>query len=331
MSALNYALVSLFLCLLICSASAQALKDGSRKRLTPVALQSEVRGALDGVLGPNDLVLIWALGFSEIPDKPLSIDEQGFIDVPMLGRLRAGGLTVGQFKKDLTERLREYIQAPQVSVTVTEFRSRPVSVIGAVNTPGVHQLQGQKTLIEALSAAGGLRPDAGNSIKLTRRKEWGPIPIPSAKATEEGYSIGEINVKDLIDAKEPELNVVLCPYDIISVPRADTVYVVGEVQKPGAFAVSERGSYSVLQALTMAGGLTSIAAPRSAKILRDSRSATREQIPVDLKKLLNSRNQDVVLKAGDILFVPNSAAKSVGRKAVDAAIQLAVGVAVFRR
>ncbi len=282
------------------------------------------------LLGPHDQLTLWALGVSEIPDKPLQIDDEGLIDVPMLGRIRASGLTVAEFKQDVIHRLSKFIRNPQVSISVTELHSRPVSVIGAVNHPGVYQLSNQRSVLEVLSVAGGFTPEAGQAIRVRRNKdsECGPLPT---SVEGQPYSTAEINLPELIDSRGLQGDLALCPNDVISVPRAEMVYVVGEVQKPGAFPINERASYTVLQALTMAGGLTQIAAPRYTRILRDARSASREEIPIDLRRLLGSKTPDVPLRAGDILFIPNSLAKSASRKAIDTAIQLAIGVTVFRR
>lgn len=283
-------------------------------------------------LGPNDQVSIWALGVGEIPDKPIHLDDQGYIDVPMLGRIHAAGLTVSELKRELVTRLRNYVQSPQVTVSVIETQSRPVSVIGAVNHPGVYQLTNQRTLLEVLSVAGGLGPEAGQVIRITRMSQTACPPLADAAHGSHQASSTEVSVRRLFDSKDtPDINIQLCAHDIVSVPRADVVYVVGEVQKPGAFPINGKTPYTVLQALTMAGGLTQTAAPGYSKILRDTDSPNRDEVPVNLKRLLGSKDQDVTLQAGDILFVPNSMAKSAGRKAVDAAIQLAIGVTVFRR
>jgi polysaccharide export outer membrane protein len=108
------------------------------------------------VLGPEDQIAIRALDAEEISDKPLRIDLSGYIRLPMAGRLGASGLTIEQLEAQLVERLKTFIRESEVPVSITEFRSQPVSVIGAVKNPGVHQLQGRKTLIEILSLAGGL-------------------------------------------------------------------------------------------------------------------------------------------------------------------------------
>ena len=126
----------------------------------------------------------------------------------MIGRVAAGGLTVEGLEKELATRLKTYVRDPVVAVSVLEYRSQPVSVIGSVGQPGVHQLEGRKTLIEILAKAGGLRPEAGNSIKITRKAEWGTIPLPSATQDPSGqFSVAEVSLKDILQATNPEENI----------------------------------------------------------------------------------------------------------------------------
>jgi polysaccharide export outer membrane protein len=138
------------------------------------------------VLGPDDQITVQALHIAEISDKPLRVDMSGFVRVPLAGRVRAAGQTVEQLERTLADRLRTYVQEPEVTVTVAEFRSQPVSVMGAVKTPGVYQLQGRKTLIEILSSSGGLEQDAGDRVRITRRREWGEIPVAGARPDASG-------------------------------------------------------------------------------------------------------------------------------------------------
>lgn len=285
------------------------------------------------VLGPDDQITIWALDAEEIANKPVLIGTGGYIHLPMVGRLRAAGLTVEQLEAELAARLKTYIKQPQVAVSITEFRSQPVSVIGSVTRPGVHQLQGRKTLVEILSLAEGLRPDAGHSVKITRRLEWGRIPLPTAADDPTGqFSVATVNLKAVMEAKNPEENILIRPNDVISVPRAEMVYVIGEVRRSGGFILQERETMSVLQALSLAEGLGRTAAPQSAKILRPASGASRRtEIPVDLKKIFAGKSADVPLRPDDILFVPNNAAKSAVLRSVEAAIQVGTGVAIYRR
>src|ERR1700730_10946451 len=246
------------------------------------------RVPLSYVLGPDDLISIRILQAAELADKPIRIDLNGFIDLPFIGRVRAAGSTVELLKTELEARYSSIIREPQVSVNVEEFRSQPVSVIGAVITPGVHQIRGKKSLIEVLSMAGGLRQDAGNTVKLTRRMEWGRIPLPSATDDASAkFSIATLDLKSLMDAKDPAVKILVKPDDVISVPKAEMVYVIGEVPRTGGFVLSERKSMSLLEALTLAGGINrGTAAPQSSKILRlTAGNDTRAEIPVDLKRI----------------------------------------------
>src|SRR6266567_4750841 len=132
------------------------------------------------VLGPDDTISVHVTDAEEISEKPMRIGSNGYITLPMVGRVQASGRTAEDLEKELTVRLKTYIRNPEVAVSIVEQRSQPVSVIGAVSAPGVQQLQGRKTLVEVLSLAGGPRPDAGYNVKITRQKEWGPIPLSNA-------------------------------------------------------------------------------------------------------------------------------------------------------
>lgn len=285
------------------------------------------------VLGPGDQIKVWALGLEELSEKPMRIDPSGFIDLPMLGRLRAGGLTVEQLKKALLEKVAAEVRHPQVSVDIMEYGSQPVSVMGSVNTPGVHQLQGRKNLVEVLSIAGGLRPDAGSTVKITRQIEQGPIPLPGANTDASGkFSVAEVKVKDILGAEKPVENILIRPQDVITVPRAHSVSVIGEVRKPGTFALNERDTISVLEALSMAEGLGPVPAPQNARILRPTTDgSTRQEIPVDVKRILAGKSTDVRLQPDDVLLIPASGPKKAMTKVAEAAISTVSGVIIWRR
>src|SRR5436190_188886 len=203
------------------------------------------------LLGPDDQVKIWARGMEEIPATPLRIDPAGYVDLPVLGRIRASGLSLNQFKEALLASLAKEVVKPQVSVEIAEFGSQPVTVMGAVNTPGVHQLHSRRTLAEVLSMAGGLRNDAGAVINITRLASWGPIPLPGATLDPTGqYNVAEVGVRDFLSAKDPAQNILIRPNDLLTVPAAEMVYVIGAVRKPGGFGLADRGGISALQALS---------------------------------------------------------------------------------
>jgi polysaccharide export outer membrane protein len=197
--------------------------------------------------------------------------------------------------------------------------------LGSVGTPGVHQLQGDKTLFEVLSLAGGLRADAGYTVIITRQIEWGPILLPTAAPDSTGkFSIASVNVKSIMNATNPAENIHIKPNDVITVPRGEIIYVIGAVKKPGGFMLNDNQSLSALRILSLAEGLDRLAAGQRCKIMRNG-----TEIPLDLKHMLAGKIPDVPLKADDILFVPASGAKTAAYRTIDTAVGL-TGLALYR-
>jgi polysaccharide biosynthesis/export protein len=284
------------------------------------------------VLGANDRITVRCLNADEFPPSPIRIDGDGQVTLPFVGRIRLAGLTVSEAEGQLTSQLSKFILRPQVALNVVESHSQPVSIFGAVNSPGAYQLEGRKTLAEILSMAGGLRKDAGRTLKLTRRREWGSISLPSVARDATGnFTVAEVDIEELVRGNAPAANIEVRPHDVISVPAAELVYVIGQVRKPGGFTMSGRGDFTVLQALSMAEGLDRTAAPKKASILRKSPKSGRIEIPVNLQSVLSGRAPDVVLQADDVLFVPDNIAKSAGMRTLDAIIQTTTGVVIYRR
>jgi polysaccharide biosynthesis/export protein len=277
------------------------------------------------------VIAIKGLDVEEISGASIRIGPGGYISLPMLGRVPAAGLTVERLENELSSRLKTYVREPVVAVSIVEYRSQPVSVIGSVGQPGVHQLEGRKTLIEILSKAGGLRPEAGNSIKITRRAEWGLIPLPSAAEDPSGqFSVAQVSLKSIMQGTHPEENILIRPNDVISVPRAALVYVIGEVKKPGGFILHENGTISGLQALAMAEGVANAAALDKAVIIRQSPDATRVQIPVNLGDILRAKRTDVELVPDDILFIPTNVTKLALTRILSTAVQAATSAVIYR-
>ncbi len=291
---------------------------------------SQVRSTY--LLGPGDQLDISGPELTELANKPVRVDGDGDIEVPMGGRIHVAGLTPQQTEQELNKVLSTYIRHPEAVVSVAEVRSQPVSILGAVNTPGVHQVQGHKTLLEMLSLAGGIRQDAGYSVRITRQLAWGCIPLPEAQLDPSGrFSVAELNLKKIMEAKNPEENIQIFPHDVISVPKAEMVYVIGEVRRSGGFVLGEHQSISVLQALSLAEGLNSTADTRHAKVLRLKRDADqREEMAVDVKDVLNGKKPDVPLQGDDILFIPGSTGKKAALRTLEAAIQTGTGLAIWR-
>ncbi len=285
-------------------------------------------------LGPGDQVVIRVVDMEEFTDRSVRIDPNGFVDLPMVGRIQASGLTIDQLKDTLSSKLSRYISAPQVTLNLSENQNQTVSVLGSVNTPGIHPLPGPRRLIDVLSLAGGLKPDAGSRVILTRQMKWGALPVTGSKVDGTGgFSTVSLSLDDLLTAATPSENIFIRPGDVVSVPKADIVYVVGDVKRAGGFPLSSHPTISILQALSLAEGLDHDASPNRARILRPTPGGDGKpkEIPVDISKILAGQNPDVPLFANDVLFIPNSVMKSGSRRAAEAILQAATGIAVYRR
>jgi len=287
------------------------------------------------VLGARDSVNVRVTDLVEFDPKSLGavrIDEQGYIHLPLAGRVRAAGLTTEQLEKAVALQLAKVMRNPEVTISIADFRNHPVSVLGAVRNPGVYQITGRKTLFEVLSLAGGLNPDASNRIKITRVASEGPLPLPNAAADPTGeFFIGELNVRDVLDAKSPDSNIDVLQNDVLTVPKADLVYVVGAVKRSGGFPLNEKEHITVLQAVSLAEGLDRAAGAKHARILRQpAPGAERIEMSVNVQRILDGRDKDIALQANDILFIPNNVAKSASLRALEAAIQAGTGMAIWR-
>ena len=278
------------------------------------------------LLGPDDEVQISGEELDEPPDKSLRVDGNGSIQVPFVGRVHVAGLTVEQAEQELNKQLSTYIRQAKIAINVKELRSQPVSVLGAVNTPGVHQVQGHQTLLEMLSEAGGIRQDSGYSIRITREVAWGCIPLPDATLDATGrYIVGSVNLKEIMEGKHPEENIQIFPHDVISVPKGEMVYVIGDVKRAGGFVLGEHESISVLQALSLAEGLGPSSQAQNSRILRmNPNGEQRTEIAVNVKTILSGKIKDIPLQSDDILFVPDSTGKKVLSRVADATLQAAV-------
>jgi polysaccharide export outer membrane protein len=244
---------------------------------------------------------------------------------------------------------------PHVGVFIRELQSHPVSVVGAVRKPGVFQIRGTKTVLELLSMAEGLAEDAGDTVLVMRGANFTPngrdfgqemqsrgiVVAPKgnaglaggpARLLKQENEIVEVNLKRLLESVDPALNIPVHPGDIVKVTRAGIVYVVGEVKKPGGFVLKSNENISVLQALALAEGLTRTSSKSQARIIRtDQSSDKRIEIPVDLAKILAGKAPDTLLQPKDIIFVPDSAAKSAFYRGAEALLSTATGVAIYRR
>ncbi len=286
------------------------------------------------ILGAGDQIAIHVVDLDEVSDHPIRIDPNGFIDLALIGRVQAGGMTIDQLRDELKGRFRKYINSPEVNINLIENQSRSVSIVGSVTSPGVHPLVGPQRLLEVISSAGGVRPDAGSRVVLTRQAHWGELPLTGAKLDATGaYSTATLSLEGLMSASNPSDNILIDPGDVISIPKADVVYAIGNVKRAGGFPLSAKDSMSVLQALSLAEGLSSNAEANHARILRPGAGgeAKVREIPVDINAILSGKNPDVPLFANDVLYVPNSVARAGAKRTAEAILQVATGVVIYRR
>ena len=306
-------------------------------------------------IGAEDLLEIAVFEAPEL-DRTLRVSANGQISLPLLGSSQAAGLTSRELEVVIQELLRRsYMKDPHVSVFVKDMQSHPVSVFGAVKKPGVFQIRGSKRLIEVLSMTEGLSDDAGDTVVVMRQAQPAGTTVPmvdggpaSAPALQEkagngaatqavaGGSVSRetlnINLKDLLNSPDSRSNVLIYPGDVIKVTPAGVVYVVGEVKKPGGFVLKTNENISVLQALALAEGPTRTSARSRVRIIRnDGTTGARVEIPIDLGKILAGKLPDPILLPKDIVFVPNSAGRSVLYRGAEAAIGLGTGMAIYRR
>jgi polysaccharide export outer membrane protein len=310
--------------------------------LSPTETSSEVHSfarettlPTDYVIGPEDVVEIDVFNVPEL-GKTVRVANDGTISLPLIGRVKAAGFTPTELSKELEAEWGEnYLQDPQVTVFVREFHAQPVSIVGAVEKPGLYQLVGPRTLIEMLSMAGGLAKrssaPAGRTVYVTRKGGFANLQ-PAEGMNLVAPDKVEIDLRRLLYSHEDALNIEIKPLDIVAVSKADIVYVTGRgVQRPGGFVLEDRDNVTVFQALAMAEGLSANAAKHDARIIRQKVDGSRLEIPVDLDKVLKGKAPDPVLAANDILFVPDSLQKAGLKRALESTVQTISGVLIFRR
>jgi polysaccharide export outer membrane protein len=184
-----------------------------------------------------------------------------------------------------------------------------------------------------ISLAGGLRPEAGPMLRLSRRIEEGEIPLEQAEVVASGnYSVAAIDLTKLLRGEIPEQNIWIRAHDVLSVTEAEIIYVIGNVNKAGGFPLKQGETLSVLHALSLAQGLAPHHSAGKSRIIRFG-EGTRErtEIPVDIGRLLSGKDPDINMVPDDILVVPSSTGKKVLSRSLEAAVQLATGVIIWRR
>jgi polysaccharide export outer membrane protein len=269
-------------------------------------------------VGPNDLLSVTVYGAPEL-SRTQRISPEGTLRLPMLkDALDVRGKMPAEIERSLAQALvaADVLVDPVVTVAIAEFASRPVSVAGAVRKPIIFQATGKTTLLDAITQAEGLSPEAGQDILVTR----------PAKSGERAPLTERISVRDLIEKANPAANVALEGGEEVRVPEVGRVFVVGNVLKPGALPLSDASGMSVLKALAMAEGLTRFAT-KQAFIYRPAESGEKKEIEVELRKIMDRKSPDVDLLAGDIFYIPDNRKGRMTANVIDRIVSFGAGTA----
>jgi polysaccharide export outer membrane protein len=265
-------------------------------------------------LSPGDLLDVTVFEVPELMTR-VRVNSEGLIGLPLIGKLAVGGLSPDQAEAAIRQKLMDsnLVKDPQVAVFVAEYANQAVYVLGEVTRPGAYPVLGAHRLFDFISAAGGLTPRAGTSIRVKRSADDTQLLIRFSKASE-----------------FPEDNPEISAGDTIVVAPAGIVYVVGNVLKPGGFLLDRDERMTILQALALAEGLKPNSSLNAARLIRKTDQG-REEIRVNLKEILNSSSEDLTLKDEDILYVPDSAARTAAKRGLEGIVQTAIGIAIYRR
>lgn len=247
----------------------------------------------DYTLGPRDVIKVTVWGQEDL-SKEYPVDSDGFVAFPLVGRVQAAGLTTKQFANRLTELLeKDFLVNPQVLVSVKNFLSKKVYVMGEVERRGAYYLSKPTTLLDILSEAGGLSKSASRQLVLVRSHG-------AQTSGKGGNTILRLNV-DKIQAGDVAENVRLEDEDMILVSKGHAYFVLGEVKAGGTFPLDKETS--MLEAITLAGGFTSTAAPAGVKLVRRGSDGKEETLAVDLSGTI-PKDRDIKIRDGDTLLVP---------------------------
>jgi polysaccharide export outer membrane protein len=251
---------------------------------------AQTRGDASGyAVGPRDVLRISVWNQEDVSGE-YAVDNEGTFTFPLIGRVETRGLTVRELEADLRRRLADgFFKDPQVTVSVTQFRSQRVFVVGQLRQPGTYALEGDMSLIEALARAGSTTPDSADHAFIMRsagNEKRGPV-LPGEDASAEMI---KVNLKALERGESERF--ALRDGDTVFVPRASNVFVFGHVRNPGSYPIGQ--GTTVLQALSLAGGVSEYGAVNRIKIVRLVGGAERE-----IKVKLNA-----LVQPGDTIVVP---------------------------
>lgn len=266
-----------------------------------------------GPIGAGDLLEMSVFDTPELSGK-MRVSNTGDILVPLIGSLHVAGMKAEEAQTLIRQKFIDggFLKDPQVTVFVAEYATQGVSVLGEVKNPGIYPAFGSHHLLDYISLAQGLTPMAGTTVTVTHAGSNQPQHIRmTAGAT-----------------PKPENNPEILPGDTIFVERTGVVYVVGDVAHPGGFPMDHDEQLTILQAVALAQGTNPTAAKGSAKLIRTTAQG-RQEIPINLKKILVAKATDMPLQDNDILFIPSSTAKNALRD-FESALPAASAASIYR-
>jgi polysaccharide export outer membrane protein len=266
----------------------------------------------DYKVGPEDLLEISVFEDEKL-NKIVRVSSQGNISLPLLGILKIKGLTANELEKEIRDLLAErYFQDPHISVFIKEYRNQRISVIGAVEKPGVYDVTGQKAILDILAMAGGLKEDAGQLLFLIRPPKFEDETTKVKKdSDDQPPKTFMIDLEGLLVKGDLALNLPLIHGDVVNIPVSGKIFVGGEVRSPGGFPLRGK-KLTVSQAIALAGGLKGEANGSETKIFRYSEKGTgKEILSVNAYAIQKGQEEDLHLKESDIIIVPKSGTKTV--------------------
>lgn len=265
-------------------------------------------------ISAGDLLELAVFDTPELSGK-LRVSEVGDVTVPVTGVVKVGGMTSEEAAAAIEQSFRSHdvLREPHVSIFISEYATQGVTVTGEVKNPGIYPLLGNHTILDLVSAAGGVSLRAGKDITVTHRID------------PEHPEVLQINNQPGSVAARLDIQ----PGDTIAVSRAGVVYVVGDVAKPGGFLI-DSNELTALQALALAQGVNKTAAQNKSRLIRKTAN-TREEVDLPLKKIIAGKATDVPVRDGDIIFVPTDGSKNAIARATEAAIAVTTGMVVYGR
>ena len=300
------------------SAQQQAVPEQSGTAAMPLGSPSNMATEQIGV---NDLIGVVVYGAPEL-SRTVRVESDGAIRLPMVRRrIPAAGLGPAELETSISNALTEenILVDPDVSVSVAEYHSRPITVAGAVRTPVTFQAVGTITLLEAITRAGGISENAGPEILVSR---------PSAGPGDgSGLLVQRIPVHSLLNTEDPALDLRLEGGEDIRVPEAGRVFVLGRVKHPGAFSITDGSQSSVMKALALSDGLDTFPSHKAYIYRVEGGGGHRNEIPIDLKNIMKRKSPDVALMSNDILYIPDATGARAGMQVLTTAVGMSLGAA----